>query len=585
MRLILGHIVLVLILLAVGCQALGPQPIPALPDQPPTRPAVLPPAPPGGPSPAASPRAAATDVAPATNPGMEQRRAEVVVALAREPLSLDPGDVVDPGGLIVLRQIFDTLTQYKEGSADIEPGLATSWQANADATEWTFTLRSGVTFHDGTALDAEAVKFNLSRWLDPDFRPGNRAEGKQFQVWSDVFGGYRGAGSLVTEVTVVAPDQVRLKLGRPASYLPALLALPYFGLSSPAAVTKLGARYGAADGGAVGTGPFRFVDWNGGRVRLERNAGYWGGAPAARTLDLQAFGEVEAQLAALASGRADLAPDIPLAKAAGLGEGAQAVARPLLAVVYLGVNQRFRPFDDGRVRQALAAALDPAALAQGGLPGAAPADQFLPPGLWGRLPTTDTPRDVSRARALLSEAGFKAGLNEIAGTDGVARPLELWYSNPPQGVALAPLARAVATQLAEAGVQVRLREDEWTSYLAERKQGRFPLYLLVYPIPSARVEAVGDPQLFLNALFGPLTVSETGYDNERLRAQLRQAEATADRAAREDLYRQIGATVQADRPRLPLVYPTGVAVTRRGVTGYQPSPLFTESLARVKTES
>lgn len=553
-----------------ACQALSPAPITPLPAEPPVRLGPAPTAPP-------VPSVAATSAASAPASGL-------VVAMPRDPLSLDPGDFADPEGLIVLRQMYDTLTQYKEGSAEIEPGLATTWQANDDATEWTFTLREGVRFHDGTPVTAEAVKFNIDRWFDPNFSVAGRSEGKQFQAWSDVFGGYQGAGSLVTEVAVVGPNQLRLRLARPTAYLPALLALPYFGISSPTAVRAAGARYGLPDAPAVGSGPYRLVSFRNGEVRLERLSDHWTGAPASEAITFRALGDTDAQLAALTDGRADLAPSLPPERADAARErGLTPTARSQLAVTYLTLNQRFRPLDDSRVREAISLALTPADVAARGLQGAGVgAEQFVPPGLAGRLTDAAPGPNVERARALLAEAGFPNGLSEVAGPDGALRPLELWVADPPRGAALLPVAQAVAAQLAEAGIQAVVRQDEWASFLAERKQGRFPLFVLTFPVPSGRVDAVADPHLFLNNLFGPLTLGETGWNTSAVQDRLRNAEATADTSRREATYRDIATTVREQRPRIPLAYPTALAVMRAGVSGYVPSPVGTESLARVQ---
>ncbi|MCW5851125.1 MAG: hypothetical protein KIT87_13700 [Anaerolineae bacterium] len=579
-------------LLLAACQMFAPAPIPALPDQAPVRsgPPTAPPAgaglapaqKPSDGAPSATTAARATlGVAPTSNGGGGEGDT-LQIALSREPLSLDPGDLADPASLIVLRQLFDTLTQFKPGSAEIEAGVATAWEANADATEWTFTLRPGVKFHDGTALTAEAVKFNVDRWLDPAFKAGHRAEGKQFQVWSDVFGGYLGAGSLISGVEVAAPDQIRFKLARPAAYLPATLALPAFGLSSPAAVERLGARYGTPYEGVVGSGPYRLSGWTGEKVELERFTDYWGAKAATPRLIFRILGETDTQLTALASGQVDLAfgltrPDTP--------PGVSLVAQPQLAVAYLSTNQRYRPLDDARVRQAIQAALDPAALAKRAFNGASsPADQFIPPGLWGRLPPAPS-RGGARgevSQRLLADAGFPKGLSEVAGPDGIARPLELWYSQPPRGASFKGLAEAVAEQLAAVGIKVTLREDEWASFLAERRQGQFSLYLLMHPLPTIRVDAVGDPHIFLSGLFGPLTASDTGYTNTQVGQRLREAESQPDMARRAELYREVGSRLALDAPRIPLVYPYGLAAMREGWTGFVPSPVGAEGLAGVR---
>ena len=579
---------LMLGVLLAACQVLAPAPIPALPDQAPVRFGPPPTASTGTLTPGSSPTGRGGDgqsprpVGEGKGEGLESDTLRV--ALAREPLSLDPGDLADPASLIILRQLFDTLTQFKPASAEIEPGVATAWEANADATEWTFTLRTGVKFHDGGLLTAETVKFNVDRWLDPAFKAGHRAEGKQFQVWSDVFGGYLGAGSLITAVEVVASDRVRFKLARPAAYLPATLALPAFGLSSPATVERLGARYGTPYEGVVGSGPYRLTAWSGEKIELERFTDYWGDKAATPHLIFRVLGETDAQLAALASGQVDLAfnltrPDAP--------PGVTLVAQPQLAVAYLSTNQRYRPLDDVRVRQAIQAALDPAALAKRAFNGASsPADQFIPPGLWGRRVSPPSPPGRGAggevSQRLLTEAGFPQGLSEVAGPDGIARPLELWYSQPPRGAGFKGLAEAVAEQLTAGGIKVTLREDEWASFLAERRQGQFPLYLLMHPLPSTRVEAVGDPHVFLSGLFGPLTASDTGYTTPEISRRLGEAESQPDTARRADLYREVGDRLALDAPRIPLVYPFGLIAIRDEWTGLVPSPVGWEKLAGVR---
>ncbi|MFN8482142.1 MAG: ABC transporter substrate-binding protein [Anaerolineae bacterium] len=564
---LLLFICLALTALATGCRAFATTPLPTPP----------PATPPAGPTSSAAPTQSAALEAPAS----PRPRDALVVAVSRDPLSLDSGDLVDPTGLPALRQIFDTLTGLGP-DGEIAPQLATGWRANGDATEWTFTLRPGVRFHDGTPLTAAAVKFNFDRWTDPDFAAGARGDGKQFQVWSDIFGGYRGAGSLVTDV-VAGDGEVTFRLARPAAYFPAFLALPYFGISSPDAVTRAGGRYGAPDGGAVGTGPFRLKEWQSGALRLERFADYWGGPAAAETLTIEAFGDADTQLAALADSRADLAPDIPVDRAAAVGaRGLIPVPRPSLSVSYLGINQRYRPLNDRRVRQAIAKALDGAALAAA-LPAgsASPADQFVPPALCCRIGQAG-PSVSGDAREMLSQAGFRDGLSEVAGPDGKLQRLELWYSNSPLGPSVAPLAKAVAAQLEAAGIKVTLREDEWASFLAERKGGQFPLFLLSFPTPSGRSEALDDPYAFLTPLFGVLSVSETGYNNPAVIDALKEGETAADSERRRNAYRQVAQMLREDVPRVPLVYPLGLAVTRGGVEGYVPSALGAESLAAVR---
>ncbi|MFC3862192.1 ABC transporter substrate-binding protein [Deinococcus antarcticus] len=165
--------------------------------------------------------------------------------------------------------------QFKPGAADIVPSLATAWKNNADATVWTFTLRKGVKFHDGTPFNADAVLFNVNRWWNK--QDSNRF-GATFEIWPQLLGGNRGeAGSFVKSVTKQGDYTVIFTLNKSVTAFPALIGSYYFGIASPTAVKKQGSKYGTPAGGAVGTGPFVFQSWKAGdRLTMKGNTAYWG---------------------------------------------------------------------------------------------------------------------------------------------------------------------------------------------------------------------------------------------------------------------------------------------------------------------
>src|SRR5690606_22323300 len=185
----------------------------------------------------------------------------LVYGVSGFPSSLDAVDSQGGNSLVVSAQVTERLVDFEPGGTNLIPGLATEWSANEDATVWIFVLREGVTFHDGTPFNAEAVKFNVDRWNDPAHPNSGRAEGKTFVPWGWVFGGPLGEGNLIAEVTVVDEHEVQFTLTQPAPFLPALWAAVYFQFSSPAAVEAAGVAYGTPGVGAVGTGPFKFVEW------------------------------------------------------------------------------------------------------------------------------------------------------------------------------------------------------------------------------------------------------------------------------------------------------------------------------------
>ncbi len=114
----------------------------------------------------------------------------LVYGSSGQPVNLEPGNITDGNSIIVQDQIYNRLMQFKPGSTDLEPALATSWAVSKDGKTWTFKLRQGVKFHDGTPFDAEAVKFNVERWWDPKHPNGYRDSGKVYEIWQQIFGGF-----------------------------------------------------------------------------------------------------------------------------------------------------------------------------------------------------------------------------------------------------------------------------------------------------------------------------------------------------------------------------------------------------------
>ena len=194
---------------------------------------------------------------------------DFVVALDRDVTGLDAALVEDAASLLVTAQIYDTLVAYQPGGSFPVPGLAQSWSASADGLTWTFNLRLGTRFHDGTILDADAVVFNIRRWWDA----ANPYHNGSFVYFEAVVGGFRGnPNCLITDVYAVGSTQVQIVLAEPNSALLGMLAMPAFGIASPAAI-----QAGTLEANPVGTGPFRFVERVlGSHISLAANAAYWG---------------------------------------------------------------------------------------------------------------------------------------------------------------------------------------------------------------------------------------------------------------------------------------------------------------------
>jgi peptide/nickel transport system substrate-binding protein len=196
-------------------------------------------------------------------PAAAQPVGTLVVGLVAEPVNLDPAQVTDLNSNRVGRRIVETLVTFPEESTQIVPGLAESWTISKDGLRYTFKLRKGVTFHDGTPFTAEAVKFSIERQIMPE-HPFNKLGKYPFANY--FFG-------TVKAVEVIDPQTVEIVLKEARASFLAVLTAGAASIVSPTAVRKWGADYALHP---VGTGPFKFVQWDSGqKVVLERNPSYW----------------------------------------------------------------------------------------------------------------------------------------------------------------------------------------------------------------------------------------------------------------------------------------------------------------------
>ena len=314
-----------------------------------------------------------------------------------DALSLDPPRATDNESGEVCEQIYESLLRYRPGSTRVEPGLAERWEMSADGREWTFHLRKGVRFHDGTALDASAVVFSLERQRDashPYHRPDKT--GLEFS--------YAEMLKTIRKVEALDPLTVRITIDRNYAPFEANMAMVAVAIVSPSAAMTWRQEYYLHP---VGTGPFRFSEWKDGRIVLERNDEYWDKPPAIDRLVFRAIPDGRQRLIELESGAIDVAysilpgelqfvdlhPDLQLYRAAANN------------VAYLAMNSTRPPFDDPRVRRAVNYAInkDPIVkLAYQGM--ATPATGPLPPTQWGYHPVDTYRYDPERARELLKDA-------------------------------------------------------------------------------------------------------------------------------------------------------------------------------------
>ncbi len=488
--------------------------------------------------------------------------------------ALDPWEVTDGNSLLVTRQLFESLVDYEPTGFKIVPKLATKWDVSSDGKQWTFTLRDGVKFHDGTDFDAASVVFNFerARFKKNEFRP-TKPVADDFEYYADQWNGYDD-DSVITKVEAKSANTVVFTTKTPFGPFLANMAMATFAIVSPKSIKD------DKDGfllpntkGAAGTGPFKFTPgaWlKGQSLTLEKNPSYWDkGKPSLDRVTFRFIADTAARIAELKAGTVDairdFSPaDIPAIKS---DPNLQIIPRPSFNVAYLGVNQSVKPFDNVGVRKAVAQAINKSAIATALYAGEAKvASQFLVPGMLGYDDTVPDfyKYDEAAAKKALADAGFPNGFSTELWYMPVSRP---YYPDPKK------IAEAFASDLAKVGIKADLKTEDWTPYRKDARTNKFPIWLLGWTGDN------GDPDNFLNVFFHPNVVdgkdtpTESGaWSNPTAWDILRKAQSETDATKRAELYKQVSKIVQNEVPRIPMFHANPPTAASKKVSGFVPHP-------------
>jgi peptide/nickel transport system substrate-binding protein len=502
--------------------------------------------------------ALACDAAPGT---LHHRRdpAALVVAQAVDVTGLDLARVIDNESIEVGEIIFEGLARWKPGTLEVEPGLAAAWQVSADGRRWTFRLRPGVVFHDGTTLDADAVVFSFLRVLDP--RHPNYLVGDDGVYWRTLLRD-------VKQVTALDPATVAIEIDRP--YAPLLGELVMFPIVSPTAVRRWGNDFTRHP---VGTGAFAFEAWSPNeQVVLHRFDHYWGPRPALDRLVFRVVVDPRQRLIDLQSGSVDLAASIQPDEQSfvELHPELKLHHAPASNVTYLAFNLDHPPFDDLRVRRAISHAINREPIVKLAFQGrAVAADSVLPPGQWGHhLPATRYDYEPALARRLLDEAIAAKAFD-------AARVYKLYAPITPRAYLFVPerVARYFQVALAQIGVRVELVLQPIQQHLASVARGDHDLAL------SGWSGDTGDPDNFLYVLLHsdnavPGSAQNIAfYRNPEVDRLLVAAQAVVEQPARKALYTEVQDRVAHDAPWVPIAYSELVVAGRAEIEQVILTPL------------
>jgi peptide/nickel transport system substrate-binding protein len=447
--------------------------------------------------------------------------AEATVALPADVISLDPAFIGDISSSIVSVNIHETLVM-RDGDMNFIPGLAIEWSVSDDQRTWTLKLREGVTFHDGTPLTAAAVVSSFKRLSDP------------------AIGSPRGSMVQPFE-SVEAVDDLTVRIATKSVLAPFLaqISSKYLAIISPTS-PDVGRDYGS---NPVGTGPFKFgVRVPGEQVTIVRNDSYWGGAPKIERIAFTAVPEPSSRVLQLMSGEVDMAMAIPPTLLAQIkaSDRIKVEQRTGYRTIFLGMNNTLAPFDDIRVRQAVAYAIDIRALHSGVLNGVGTlGGSFESNAISGsnaNLPPY--PYDPEKSRALLAEAGFANGFDTELYTP-VGR-----YAMDQQ------MAQAIQAQLAQVGIRAQIRTPEFGTYESMlAKNTQVPLFITGKGSPS------GDLNLTMNmSIRTGGTFNNFNYSNPEIDALIDRQASIVDTDERYKVLYEMQEKIYNDYPVVVLYY-------------------------------
>ncbi|MGV6804771.1 MAG: ABC transporter substrate-binding protein [Ruegeria sp.] len=448
---------------------------------------------------------------------------DITIAMQLEPPHLDPTSAAAQAiDSVVYTNVFEGLTRFM-GDGSVVPGLAESWEISEDGTVYTFKLHDGVTFHDGTAMNSEDVKFSLDRATAEDSANAQKA----------LFAG-------IDSVEVIDPLTVQVTLSAPNGNFLFNLAWGDAVIVAPESIEDIKTN-------PVGTGAYKFGEWvQGDRIVLERNPDYWGDQPSLEQATFKFISDPTAAFAAMMAEDVDVFDNFPAPENLPQFEADprfQVLVGSTEGETILATNNKKPPFDDIRVRQALAHAIDRQAIIDGAMFGyGTPIGTHFAPHNPAYVDLTgNSAYDPEKARALLAEAGF---------ADGFETTLHL----PPPSYARRG-GEIVAAQLAEVGIKAEIINVEWAQWLETVFKGKdFALTIVSHTEPMD-IGIYARPDYYFQ------------YDSSDFRAIMDTLNATTDPDERKRLLGEAQRLIANDYVNVYLFQLAKLGVAKAGVQG------------------
>lgn len=483
--------------------------------------------------------------------------------------SLDPSRTTEGETFKVTKNIFETLLEFEDEGTAVEPGLAKEWDVSDDGLEYMFELEEGITFHDGTDFNADAVVANFERWADGDE--------EMFPYYSTMFGGFGDDEDHVIESVEAADDYtVEITLKRPQAPFLKNIAMDMFAISSPAAIEEHGDD--DYESNPVGTGPFKFVEWKrNDSITIEKNEDYWQeGLPKLDKVVFESIPDNAARLNALTAGEIDLADGINPSDGEQIEGNAdlQLFERPSMNVGYLGLTVTREPFDKKEVRQAMNHAINKEEIIDAFFEGRADiAVNPIPESIEGYNEDIEGyDYDPEKAKELLKEAGLEDGFDMELWAMPVPRPYM------PDGE---KVAEVIQKNLADVGITAEIVTHEWATYLELAEKGDADAFMLGWTGDN------GDADNFIYALLDEDNIGSNNYTyfkNDEMHDLLIDAQTEVDEEKRIEMYKESQEIINEEAPWVPIAHSTPLLGGASDITGFLPHPTGSDLLSEVDFE-
>jgi oligopeptide transport system substrate-binding protein len=476
-----------------------------------------------------------------------------------DPLVLDPAVAQDADSATYIVEIFSGLVRL-DRDLKVQPDLAASWDVSPDGKTYTFHLNQKATFHDGRPVTAEDIKYSFQRALAPE-----TASVVAENFLGDIAGARdvsRGRATEISGLKVIDDQTISLTLDQPKAYFLYKLTYPTAFVVDQRQIQANPKRWTQKPNG---TGPFKLKEWRlGERIVLEAYNNNVLGAPKLQKITFELQGG--SALVDYQDGNIDATgvglDDLQRVQDPSDKLHAEYQQAPRMSIDYIGFNTTTKPFDDPKVRQAFAMAVDRQKIAEVVLQGAAPiANGILMPGVPGHTDDDKTlPYDPARAKQLLSESKYGSDIGQVtlalSGAGATAGPydealVQMWRDN--------------------LGVDVQIQQAESGTFFQDIDQGRYQMFhigwIMDYP----------DPEDVLDVLFySKSRQNSTRYTNPEIDAKLERARVEQDTEKRLTIYRDVEKQLLNDAAWIPMFFDTAHVLVKPYVKNFVVPPLVVE---------